>query len=294
MSFSSEIKEKLCGAADACAFCSAALLAGVFRFAGRARPDGLLLATENRAVAALVEREFLECFGIEIRFAYKASGRLYSLLLQDEHLLENVKERLFPETEAELEQLFPFQCCKAAFVRGAFLGGGSISDPEKNYHLEFDAGGERAASELAAVLEQLGAASKMTRRKNRCIVYIKGYETIADVLGIVGAGSAALEIYNVSIEKEIRNQVNRQVNCENANIDKVAQAYCKHLQAIEKIKRNIGLDKLPESLQEIARVRLEYPDESLKELGKRLEKPIGKSGVNHRLNRLIALAEELK
>ena len=173
------------------------------------------------------------------------------------------------------------------------MGGGSISDPKKNYHLEFDAKNKSDAAILIEVLKAEGISAKSTVRKNHAIVYVKGYEAIADVLGLMGAGNASMEIYNVSIEKEIRNDINRIMNCESANMDKVAKAYGKHILAIDKVCATVGLDSLPDTLKEIALVRMEYPDETLSELGARLEKPIGKSGVNHRLNRIIAIAEKI-
>jgi len=147
---------------------------------------------------------------------------------------------------------------------------------------------------ICSILAEVGIEAKITQRKHYQIVYLKEYEAIAELLGRIGAGGAAMEIYNVSIEKEIRNDVNRRMNCENANMDKIVKAYGKHIMAIRKIERTIGLDALPEALREIALIRLEYPDESLKALGERLMTPIGKSGVNHRLNRLIEIADAIQ
>ena len=294
MSFASEIKEKLTAVGAACEFCMNAELAGVFRFAGKISEDGFLLGTENKAVAEYILTAAAECLGLELTYEYREKGRIYLFSAKDLLTVEMIAESLLPENVMELEQIRPFACCKAAYLRGAFLGGGSISDPTKSYHMEFDAHTEADARDLVAVLESLDVPAKITCRKGHYIVYLKEYEVIADVLSLIGAGNAAMEIYNISIEKEIRNNVNRRVNCENANIDKVTEAYLRHLAAIETIKARMGLDKLPDSLREIAQVRLAYPDESLKELGARLENPIGKSGVNHRLTRLVEIAESLK
>lgn len=294
MSFASDIKRKLAAAGAACEFCMAAELAGVLKFAGRITQGSMLIATENKAVAEYIRTAMAECLGIQLQYDYRESSRTYLFSIQDEKMIENIMDGLMLGPEEDISGIRPFACCQAAYVRGAFMGGGSISDPAKSYHLEFDARTEADAKDLAAVLGALDAPAKITHRKGHYIVYIKEYEIIADVLGIVGAGSAAMEIYNISIEKEIRNNVNRQVNCESANMDKMAQAYCRHLAAIEKIKAKMGLDKLPDTLREIAQIRLDYPDESLKELGARLEKPIGKSGVNHRLSRLLEIADGLK
>ena len=294
MSFSSELKEKLAVVGAACEFCMGAELAGVFKFAGRTAREGILIATENKAVAGYICTAAAECLGVKLQYDYRETSRTYLFSIRDSLTIDNISASLMLSPPEDISGMRPFACCKAAYVRGAFLGGGSISDPAKSYHMEFDARTEADAKDLAAVLAELDVPVKITCRKGHYIVYIKEYEVIADVLGIIGAGGAAMEIYNISIEKEIRNNVNRQVNCENANMDKVADAYCRHLAAIEKIKAGIGLDKLPDTLREIAEVRLAYPDESLKELGARLEKPIGKSGVNHRLARLLEIADSLK
>ena len=143
------------------------------------------------------------------------------------------------------------------------------------------------------MLLKCGVSAKTTYRKGHYVVYIKEYSAIADTLGLIGDSSSAFEIHNISIEKDVRNSINRQMNCENANMDKVADAYMKHLAAIEKIKNTIGFEKLPEVLREIAKIRVKYPEDSLKQLGERLENPIGKSGVNHRLNRIMAIADEI-
>lgn len=294
MSFSSNIKEKLTAVGAACEFCMGAELAGVLKFAGRITDKGILIAIENKAVAEYIRTAAAEWLGMVIEYSYRESSKTYVFSVEDVPVIENIIGSLMLKEPDGINALRPFSCCKAAYVRGAFLGGGSISDPAKSYHLEFDARTEEDARDLTGVLAELEIPAKVTYRKGHYIVYIKEYAVIADVLGAIGAGSAAMEIYNISIEKEIRNNVNRQVNCESANMDKVAEAYCRHLAAIEKIKATIGLDKLPDTLREIAQVRLAYPDESLKELGTRLEKPIGKSGVNHRLSRILELAEGLK
>lgn len=185
----------------------------------------------------------------------------------------------------------PFSCCRASYVRGAFLGGGSVTDPQKGYHLEFNTKNEEFAKELMEVLKEDGFASKMTYRKGYYVVYVKGSSEIADILGYMGAPRFAFEMFNVQAEKEMRNDINRRVNCENANTNKAAKASSKHLFAIKKIRDAKKWDKLPDVLKEIAILREKYPEDSLKELGERTEPPIGKSGVNHRLNRILEIAE---
>ena len=228
--------------------------------------------------------------GIIAGYSYRESAKYYRFDLspvQGEILCAELSIFDYPDA------LMPFDCCRRAFIAGAFLGGGSINDPKKSYHLEFDSKSRQYIGEVIHILSVLGVSAKLTTRKSRYVAYVKGCDMIAAVLGIIGADFAALELYSVSVEKELRNEVNRRVNCENANLDKLAQASSRQIYAIEKIKKSVGLDALSDSLAEIAHLRIEYPEESLKELGARLDPPIGKSGVNHRLNRIIDFANNL-
>lgn len=294
MSFSYKIKEKLGKIMPDCPFCRSAELFGLLRFAGQRRRDGFYFASEHEATIDVFCSAISEEFGFSAEPCGKSKNGIFLYRITDPNALDQLKERFMLREDGRMEnpeEIMPFSCCRESYLRGAFLGGGSISDPQKSYHMEFDANEEPVAEELLEVLEELEVHAKTTVRKGHVVVYIKGYEEIAAVLGAVGAGSAAMEIFNISIEKEIRNGINRQLNCENANMDKIVKAYGKHFMAIEKIKSSTGLEVLPEKLREAAELRMEYPDESLKELGERLG--IGKSGVNHRLNRLIEISESI-
>lgn len=292
MSFSSDIKDRIAAGNNQCNFCNRAQLAAMVRYTGRLKDGKLILYTENEACAKKMCELTQICTGISGEYEYFEKSRLYEYVLSDS-AMENICDALFMY-EDNYDALIPFECCRAAYIRGAFLGGGSISDPNKSYHMEFDSRHAAEADRLSELLGKCGISTKKIQRKGHFIVYVKDYSSIADILGLIGDSQSALEIYNISIEKEIRNSINRQINCENANMDKIADAYKKHLGAIEKIKRTIGLSKLPEVLQEIANARIEYPEDSLKQLGERLEKPIGKSGVNHRLNRIVEIAGKIE
>ena len=183
---------------------------------------------------------------------------------------------------------------KRAYIRGAFLGGGSISNPEKTYHLEFVTHNLDYAKELSDLINSYGLSSKVIQRKSSYVIYIKEGEQIVDLLNIIGAHSSLLELENIRIMKEMRNNVNRLVNCETANLSKTVNAAVRQVESIKMIQNEIGLNRLPKNLREIAELRLEYPDESLKELGAMLNPPVGKSGVNHRLRRIEKIAEELR
>ncbi len=184
-------------------------------------------------------------------------------------------------------------CCASAYIRGAFLGHGSVSDPQKSYHLEFITKNANEADFLCNLLFLNRLTPKLMQRKNYVIVYIKEANQIADLLGLMGDSADAFEFFGVQIEKDMRNNINRKVNFENANADKVAKAASKHLVAIKKIKLAKKWHDLPDTLKEIGDLRQRYPEDSIKKLGERLDPPIGKSGVNHRLERILQIAEML-
>ena len=185
-------------------------------------------------------------------------------------------------------------CCKRAFIRGAFLSAGSISDPEKFYHFEITCASMRKAKQLQGLMASFDIEARIVLRKRYFVVYVKEGNQIADLLQIIEAPVALMELENIRIVKEMRNSVNRQVNCETANINKTVSAAVKQMEDIRYIQDTIGLESLPENLQEMARVRLERPEATLKELGEALEPPVGKSGVNHRLRKLSLMAEDLR
>ena len=250
----------------------------------------MTITTENEDVAARIQYLFERVFQKPIDYINK--NGTFRFCPDFEFFADNIATRLLLFNVGD-DEITPMECCKSAYVRGAFLGGGSMLDPKKRYHMEFDTKHESYAMQLQEILGSFGILAKITCRKGRYVVYVKEYEAIADILGIIGAVGAAMELYNVSIEKEIRNTVNRQANCEIANIEKVTKTASLQIESIKKIEKHLGLDNLPETLREIAEIRCKYPDESLKELGERLNPPIGKSGVNHRLKRIMAMAEEL-
>lgn len=185
-------------------------------------------------------------------------------------------------------------CCKRAFLRGAFLCVGSISDPEKSNHLEFVCTNEEMADLLIEYMAEFEIVAKTIRRKKYFVVYLKDGEEIVDLLNVMGAHVSLMEFENQRILKEISNSVNRRVNCETANIAKTVNAATKQVEDIILIRDTSGFGGLPQNLREMAQVRIDYPDASLKELGSYLDPPVGKSGVNHRLRRLSEIADKLR
>jgi DNA-binding protein WhiA len=179
-------------------------------------------------------------------------------------------------------------------IREAFLQSGSISDPEKFYHLEIVFTEYEEALRIKQLIESFRLDGKIVERKGHYVVYLKEGAQIADMLRIMEAPMALMEFENIRILKEMRNSINRQVNCEAANLGKTISAAVKQVEDIKFISSKVGLDNIPESLAQIAKIRLEYPEAPLKELGELMEPPLGKSGVNHRLKRLSELAEDLR
>ncbi len=290
MSFTKNIKEQISQVKNSCDFCDIAELSSIVKLCTNYRGGQVSVITENENVAERICCLFERVFGRGIDYINK--NGIYRFHPELEFFTDCMAMRLMLFNVGDAE-ITPLDCCHAAYVRGAFLGGGSMHNPNIRYHLEFDCRHESYAEQLSKILFEMGIPSKITCRKGRYIVYIKEYEAIADTLGAIGAVASAMELYNISIEKELRNTANRQANCEVANIEKTTKAASLQIEAIKKIDKMLGFDEIPEVLKEIAEVRLKYPDESMKELGEHLNPPIGKSGVNHRLKRIMEIAENL-
>jgi len=198
------------------------------------------------------------------------------------------------EVKKELEKKTFAKNSARAYLRDAFLETGSMSNPEKGYHLEFVCEDESHAQKLIEAMQKYEITAKTVQRKRYTIVYIKESEDIVRLLNVMGAHNCLMNLENVRILKDMRNAINRQVNCETANITKTVSAANKQIADIQFIKEHYGFDNLSENLREMAQIRLEYPDAALKELGSYLVPPVGKSGVNHRLRKLSDLADSIR
>ena len=185
-------------------------------------------------------------------------------------------------------------CCKRAFLRGAFQASGSMSDPNKSYHFEIVCGELAHAEYVRDMINSFDLDAKIVTRKKTFVVYLKEGSQIVDVLNIMEAHIALMELENVRILKEMRNSVNRKVNCETANINKTVSAAVRQMEDIVYVRDTVGLDYLPEGLRDVALTRLENPDATLKELGSLMADPVGKSGVNHRLRKISEIADKLR
>ena len=310
MSFSHEIKNELAHLEPERRCCEIAEHAGNVRMEGNIMIGsrngiGLELVTENNAVARKAYKGLKKLFQVETEITVQRRNRLKKnnvylvrvpgqpKVMEVLDVLGLTKDGLMynPEISAELVKK---ECCRRSYLRGVFLGAGSLSDPMNSYHLEIVANSEEYAESLVKLIETFGLHPKISSRKNVLLVYLKESEQIADFLNIIGAHQALLELENIRIQKEMRNQVNRLVNCESANMNKTIDAAYKQRMNIELIQKYHGFEKLNEGLRAVAEARLEYPEVSLKELGTLMDPPIGKSGINHRMRKLEELADELR
>ncbi len=290
MSFSQNLKAQLSKFENSCDFCDIAELSAIVKLCTSYRGGQVAISTENEDVAERIQYLYERVFCRELEYTNRNGN--FKFCPDIDFFMDTIAQRLMLFDVGDTE-IAPLECCKAAMLRGAFFGGGSITDPKVRYHMEFDAKHEGYANQIRDILKELNIPSKITCRKGRYVVYIKEYGAIADTLGAIGAVGAAMDLYNISIEKEIRNGVNRRANCEVANIDRITKTAQEHIDAIKKIENAMIFDELPETLKEIARLRREYPEDGLKDLGLRLVPPLGKSGVNHRLKRIMEIAEKL-
>ncbi len=295
MTFSAETKNALCKVTAETWCCKQSELAALVCFASVLRQGELKFNIENKNIADRIQtlvREVTLTNAAAVEPPKKAGGwdtvRVNAADVQSLLSAVGVTKDLTPQLlSAETG------CCAASFLRGAFLGGGSVADPEKNYHIEFVTTNPKAADYLTELLAANGYIAGLAVRKNQFVVYLKDSEAIAELLGLVGAGIRMMDFYNIKIEREVRNRVNRQMNCDSANLTKTMNAAQRQIAAIMKIDRIIGLDALPPQLCEMAKVRLENPELSLADLAMMLSPPIGKSGANHRLVKILEIAESL-
>lgn len=313
MSFSSETKEELSRRIGTARHCKIAEMAAIISMCGHFLTDeeghlSLRLQTENAAVSRKYFTLLRKTFNIDTEVSiaknpYLKKGSIYTILIQEHkealRVLEAVKLIHKKEDNWKFQTVvnpvvIQKNCCKRAFIRGAFLASGSISDPEKFYHFEIVCQTFEKAQQLREVICTFPVDAKIVSRKKTYVVYVKEGAQIVELLGIMEANVALMNLENIRILKDMRNSVNRQVNCEAANIHKTVSAAVKQIEDIRFIEKTVGLHELSEGLEEIARLRLQYPEATLKELGTMLNPQVGKSGVNHRLRKLSAMAQELK
>ena len=300
MSFSGTVKEELAAQISPARHCQLAELAALIHFCAGTLDGGkhLCLDTENEAVARKCFTLFKKTFNID-------------------NVVTGTKDRLLPDDECEMKVILALHldghadntislaapvnsmlvknsCCARAYLRGAFISIGSMSDPEKSYHLEFVCSESAQAKQLKEIIQGFQIEAKVIKRKKYDVVYLKEGAGIVDLLNVMGAHVSLMNLENLRIVKEMRNSINRRVNCETANISKTVTAASKQIEDILLVRDKYGFENLPDNLKQMAEIRLEYPDAALKELGGYLEPPVGKSGVNHRLRRLSEIADGIR
>lgn len=300
MSFSNDVKNELSRIETNDACCDKAELLGLLRMSGaiiiRGSNVGIHFSTENAALARRVLQLLKSNYQVQTEVVITRSRRLkknnrYQVrVIPAPQVSKALTELQLLSVESDLKNpLLNNHCCKRTFLRGAFLGGGSISRPSSDYHLEMVTGNEDFAHSIIKVMHSFSLKAKLTDRKNDFIVYLKDGESITKFLSVIGAHNSMMDFENVRIVKEMRNNVNRVVNCETANLNKVVKAAVRQINCIKYIDQHMGLNQLPQALQDTARLRLEYPDASLNELVE-YSGGIGKSGINHRLKKLQEMA----
>lgn len=305
MSYSSQTKEELCRFEPDSVCCLLAELSGIVSAAGSVIYRGggekrVSIETENSAVARRTFTLLREVFDVQPELMTFHRARLggrntYRIEIKGgeaSFVLEGcgiqVTQRRGVPREVTVRK-----CCRMSFLRGVFLASGSVTDPEKEYHLEFALGDEAFAQALQKLIARFELTANLVSRRQMSIVYLKGQNAITDMLSIFGAQSARFAMEDAYIRKELRNNANRAVNCDSANTERAVAAASRQTQAIERLIAAMGEDSLSEPLLQTAKMRLAHPEVSLEELGRLLDPPVGKSGVNHRLRKLEQMATAL-
>ena len=305
MSYSSDTKEELCRLEPDSVCCLLAELSGIVSAAGSVIYRGggqkrLSIETENTAVARRTFKLLRDVFDVQpelvtlqrARLGGRSAHRIEISGDEAAFVLEGcgiaVSQRRGVPREVTVRK-----CCRMAFLRGVFLASGSVTDPQKEYHLEYVLGDEAFAAALQRLIARFDIEASRTTRRQMSLVYLKGQSGITDMLSIIGAQSARFAMEDAYIRKELRNNANRATNCDSANMERAVMAASRQTQAIELLLRTLGESSLPPALLETAKLRLLNPEVSLEELGRLCDPPIGKSGVNHRLRKLEKMAGEL-
>jgi DNA-binding protein WhiA len=308
MSFSTTTKEELARLVPKKKCCDLAELAALVRMDGTLQIStnqqySLNITTESAPVARKIYNLAKELLQLPAAIVVRRKLRLkknnsYLVKIYPQGIMDLQKLGLV-NSEGKIQSgidqnLIKNKCDQKAYLRGAFLAGGSISNPEGNYHLEIITNDQQLADEISLLLNKFDLKAKVSLRKNFYVVYLKESEHIFEFLALIGAHQALFEFENIRILKGMRNQVNRIVNCETANLNKTVDAAVRQLENIRFIEKTIGIKSLPENLQIVARLRLQFPDSTLKELGEMVNPKVGKSGINHRLRRIDEIAEKIQ
>lgn len=313
MSFSSETKKELAKVMPEKKCCMLAEIAGFARISGSIRLKGggkvgVSLTSEDPAIVRTLKKLTSSYFGAEtgievIEGRTLRPGRSYRLTFMDDVMggqmlretgMIKVHEGGNVLVDGIDPELIRKKCCRRAYLRGLFMAGGSVSDPEKEYHLEIVCSDEQTASDIKKLMNQFGLGAKVMQRRGTFVIYIKDSEHIVDFMNITGAHNQLLSFENTRIVKSMRNTANRIVNCESANTDKAVNAAMKQIDNIRYIDEYLGIENLPKKLRSAAELRLSNPELSLSELAGMMDPPVSKSGLNHRFAKIAEQADRLR
>lgn len=313
MSFSAEVKDELFRTVGSARHCQIAELAAIVGMCGRVMVSAsdtymLRVSTENVLVAKKYFSMVKSVFNVKPELVIKQSDRpgkskAYAIVLRKhEDALKVLQAMRLIDSNNNLREnielvdslLIQQNCCKRAFLRGVFLAAGSISDPKKSYHMEVVCDDEIIATKISDLINSYDLNSKVIKRKKSYVTYLKEGAQIADVFAAMDASRSLFHFEDIRSIKDMKNQVNRKVNCETANLNKTIAAALKIIDDIKYIDETVGIDYLEPGLEELAKLRYENTDVSLAELGSMLSSPIGKSGVNHRLKKISEVAARLR
>lgn len=313
MSFSGNVKDELSRQLSSARHCQIAEIAAIISLCGRIQISTedeytIKIHTETISVArkyfTLLKNTFQIIAEVSVRQnSCLRKSKTYTVAIREnEDSLRVLKATKLMNLQGEIQEdlslvsnlVIQKTCCKRAFIRGAFLAAGSLSAPEKFYHFEIVCISLAKAEQLRAIIKTFDVDAKIVLRKKYYVLYVKEGAQIVDLLNVMEAHQSLMKLENVRILKEMRNSVNRKVNCETANINKTVSAAVKQIEDITYIKKTVGFSELTDGLAEIASLRLAHPEATLKELGGMLNPPVGKSGVNHRLRKLGEIAQEIR
>ena len=295
-SFAYKVKSELCRQPVSRQCCARAEAYGVLLFCNTFTAAEVRIITENPEFAARLPRLFQRAFSLKFDSLPDGTRDKLIFRITQRHKLARIVDLLGYDPSLVLHVNFGLledDCCRTAFLRGAFLAGGSVTDPEKRYHLELATSHVPASREVQALMEEMGFLPRTVRRGAAALLYFKQSEHIEDFLTKIGAPAAAMDIMTAKVDKEIRNGANRAMNCDMANVNKTLDAAQEQVAAIERLRHSPRWERLPERLRQTAALRLEYPELSLVQLAEKCEPQVTKSCMNHRMRKLMEEAREL-
>lgn len=299
-SFAYKVKSELCRPHVQRSCCARAEAYGVLLYCNTFNTQEIRIITENPDFAARLPRLFKRAFDLRFDRVPEESGSHGKLVFQisDPEKLDLIVNQLGYDLRQNLVLHVNFgiledDCCRTAFLRGAFLAGGSVTDPEKRYHLELTTSHVQASREMSALLVEMGFTPRNVMRGGNSVTYFKQCEHIEDLLTTIGAPAAAVEMMTTKLEKELVNNANRAMNCDMANVNKTLDAAMEQCEAIEILQDAGRLEFLPKQIKETALLRLQHPELSLAQLAERCTPPVTKSCINHRMRKLMEIARDL-